>query len=325
MQEFPNEIRDSLACDFESIKSVELKVHQELIYENPPPNLVYNIIDEHYIDDMNLHKYYGAEYKDGDKLYMRTENYQNGPKSAFVSFDDINPDIQTSMVVKRDFGREDQSDRVERPVPILYWYVGKTPLYQALDKAEYGGKSKVGDREAHAFIFKNVRWFRTQDHVFYIDAASRIPIKVVAYSSAEDRAADKPIWIWTALKVEEIQGRKIPVISEMVTNEAPGGPISTTKKFEVLSMKFGGVYPASTFWPQEEPGVSVVDAVTGKLSSTPGVNPARELRLAPEGAGVVAMQEPDMFAAASWVSVGLGLAVLLVAAAVLWRRGRGAV
>jgi len=319
MQEFLNEIRDSLAWDFESIKSVELKVHQELIYENPPPNLVYNIIDEHYIDDMNLHKYYGAEYKDGDKLYMRTENYQNGPKSAFVSFDDIDPNIQTSIVIKRDFGREDQSDRVERPKPLLYWYVGRTPLHQAIDKAEYGGKSKVGDREAHAFIFKNVKWFRTQDHVFYIDAASHIPIKVTAYSTAEDRAADRPVWVWSAFKVEEIQGRKIPVISEMVDYDAPGGPISSTLKCEVQSIKFNEVYPASTFWPKEQPGVSVLDALAGKISSTPGVNPARELHFS-EGAGVVATQGPDMVAAASWVSVGLGLSVLLVAGAVLWRR-----
>jgi len=274
-QDLLNEIRDSLAWDFESIKSVELKTHQEIVWESPPPNLAYNIVDEHYIDDMNLHKFYGTEYKDGDKIYQRTEKYQNGPKSAYVSFDDKNPDIQTSIIIKRDFGGEDKSDKVERPKPILYWYVGRTPLHQAIDKAEYGGKSKVGDREAHAFIFKDVKWPRTQDHVFYIDAASRIPIKVAAYRTAEDRAAGKPIWAWSALEVEEIQGRRVPVLSEMVTYDSPGGSIETTLTCEVQSMKFDQEFPASTFWPEEQPGVSVLDALADRLYHTPEANPAR--------------------------------------------------
>jgi len=309
-----------LAWDHGSWRTIEIRSRHDFTMHDQAKEAAFNGIEEHYIETRQGQRYHDQKYLKGDTFVRRMTNYCDGSKSAAVQFKDRDAEVQTALIIKRDFGSEDKGGKVDRPVPLLFAFVGKVPLHEALPKSTHLGKDRVAGRDCDNFLFEKVKWFFPQDQVFSLDATSRAPLKVTAFSDQEHRASDTPVWIWTADKVETVQGHAVVTRSTEVAFKDAGKTPTSTRTFTVQSIRFDEEFPASTFWPVVQPGVSVLDAIQKKRYETPGVRTPAATSV-PAGEPLVATPPRDWTQVASWSTLGLGLAVLL-AGVLIWRRRR---
>ena len=313
-----------LAREFESRASVELTIHTEPRMGPGVPaelrnNPSFDSWDTHFIENAGR-RLLEIRYFMGGKDVKHEAHYSDGAHHADVTFSEVRPNEALEMIVRPHFYGEDAGDRMERPDPLLYLYVGRQPLHVALPSATPLGKDTVLKRECDVFLFKGVRWYSPQDHVYYLDHETAIPLKVESFLSEDARAAGHPAWTWTADSLDKVDDHEIVLNSTMIDYDRQHRPNSQWKTRGV-SASFNGEYPNSTFWPKLEPGMSVFDMIKSKSYVVPGVVKKKVDASGMPIPPVLALPPSDWVPRASGISIGLGCVVLSVSGA-LWRRNR---
>jgi hypothetical protein len=325
-----------LAWEFESRKSVELRVTVPVTsyVVDKTKTETLDTYEEHYIETAAGQRFCEFRGLLAGKLTSRKQYYGDGTKFADVTFDPKNLDRQTNIIIKRQYHTEGRNDRKQIPPPLLFLYVGRTPLHEALPKGQHLGTAKVMGRECDKFLFPKVRWLVVQDQVFYLDRETSIPLKFEAFRNQESREQKKPVGEWVAESLDKIQGHFVPLKSTLTAKRADGTTLMVWK-YTVDSIEFNKEYPASTFWPTPRPGVTMFDTSTGKAKTVPGektadkqaTTPAREnTGLQSRSADATATASTQAVPPKNWtatvsnVSLGLGCAVLLVGCLLWWRR-----
>ena len=216
-------------------------------------------------------------------------------------------------------------------MPLLYHYVGREPLHEALPEAEHLGADRVAGRDCEIFRFAQVEWTSPQDLVYHLDKETSIPLKVESFRDRASFDAGKPLWVWTADKLERVDGHPVVRDSTQVDYAAGGAEPAFTRTFRVESIAFDKDYPASTFWPVFQPGVGVLDVIAGKSYREPGADPEAEVDASASRGGEAATTTAQPLQAIppghwtstlSTVSLGLGISVLVASLAVVWWRRR---
>ena len=203
---------------------------------------------------------------------------------------------------------------------VFYLYVGRLPLHKVLHSATSLGPDTVLKRECDVFLFKAVRWHSPQDHVYYLDSATGIPLKVESFADENARSANHPLWTWTADSIDRVDDHYITLNSTMVDYDGKFQP-STKWINHTVSVSFNKEYPSSTFSPRLEPGVFVIDEIKGKSYAIPGVvkNP---IEPAPTSLPPVEAVPPsDWTSSLSGIVIAMGLIVLVIGG-ILWKRER---
>ncbi len=256
-------------------------------------------------------RYLDDKYMKADVFVTRTEYFGDGAKAAIVEYRDRQADLQRVVFIQRDFAGEDRMGKAARPMPIEVFYFLRTPLQEALPKATVLGAERVNGRDCYAFFYPQADYTLTkQDLVYCLDATMGTPIKITSYLNEATRTKGSPAWTWTCDKLETTQGHEIPAVSTMETY-GPDGKSMITHNFTVESIKFDADYPATTFWPTIQTGVTVLDSLAKKTYETPGVKlpDPPVAKVATEA--IVATPPGDGSATTSRMTLGLGFAMLL--------------
>ncbi len=163
-----------------------------------------------------------------------------------------------------------------------------------------------------------------QSLVYCLDQETCAPLKVAAYSGAEQVRDKTPNWVWEATSLDNVSGRHFVRSSKYasfrVTKLETGRWASEpdlTQTIRVEEISFDSAVPRATFWPAIQPGVLVLDAIAKRRYQTPGGAPP-----APEAAssGSPVRVAPKSGSWLPGVGVFLSLAVLGTAALLWWRR-----
>lgn len=316
-----------LAWDYESWKAIDIRVRQDIIDHQGGREykVEFNTVEEHYIELKSGERFCDVKYLMNSSYFRRETHYTNGQKSALVNYANNDENKQKSYQLNMtNFRNENKSDRVARPIPFLYNYVGKTPLQEALAKAKYLGKDRVNGRDCDVFLFPGVKWPSIQDQVFFIDTASHIPIRVAGYKDQKSRGEDDPYWVWTADQLETIQGHVIPVKSSQNEYTSPGKKMSFARNFTILSIRFDGDYPPAMFWPELQPGVPTMDREAKKVFKTPSKQESSPPQSGPKAIiprqEIVASPPIDGANMVSRAMLVIGAVIVVVVGFLLYRR-----
>ena len=320
-----DEVAKRLAWELDTRKSVELRTRVDIIpgKVDPQKPLDYDAIEEHYIETGVGQRKCDSRGLKSERVVSHYARFSDGSKCADLNYSKDDLERETSFVIKRHYGIEDRSDRMDCPEPLRALHVGREPLQKALCKADYLGEKQVLGRDCDVFLFTRVRWEIPQDHVYYIDKKSSIPLKVESYLDQSARERNKLSWVWVAESLDQVQEHFVALNSKTVAYDEDSGP-PFTWIHRVLSIEFGKEFPPSTFWPTLQPGVTVLDTISNKRYQVPGTSadsaPAKA-KVGEPNEPVVAAPPSGWTTPASNVLLGLGAAVL-IAACVLWRRSR---
>ena len=309
-----------VAWNFGSWRTIDLHLRIDITSYLDKRELAWDHIQERYVESRTGGRYADSRGMKGDVIVTRTEQYTDGSKAATVNFRPKDAELQRSVIIKREYSDEDKFGKSASPAPIQFFSVGRTPLQEALPKSTDLGTDRVNGRECRTFLFPNVDYTTVrQDLVYYLDAATGTPIKVVSYLDEAHRAKNLPGWSWIADDLKTTQNHEIPAASTMTTYAADGKSPSMIHKFTVESVKYDQEFPTTTFWPVIQPGVPILDALTKKSYNHPGVmQPDPASTVAKES--LVATPPRDWSSTTSAVTLGLGLAVLLAGGLLWWRR-----
>ncbi|MFI5454391.1 MAG: hypothetical protein ACHRXM_02980 [Isosphaerales bacterium] len=191
-----------------------------------------------------------------------------------------------------------------------------------MPKALYQGTDKVLNRECDVFLFAKVRWIFPQDHVYYLDKSTSIPLRVVSYRDQAARDKNLPLWVWTAESLDKVQEHFVPLKSRMISYTEGQEP-SFEWSYRVLSIEFDKDYANSTFWSTLQPGVGVIDTITSKGYEVPGGKKEAAAAKDSEAATaqpIEAVAAGDWATIAPWVSLVLGCVILMTGGLLWWRR-----
>ena len=200
-----------------------------------------------------------------------------------MNFSKNDLDKQESIIFKRQYWMEDRSERRECPQPLRFLYVGREPIHKALPSAAYLGEDRVLNRACHVFLFAQVRWEIPQDHVYYLDKATSVPLKLASYRDQTARDQKKPLWVWTAESLDKVQDHFVSLKSKMIQYAEDLQP-GFTWTYSVISIQFDKDYPASMFSPAPQPGVTVLDSINSKRTRRRHqARTSRQVHPSPEG------------------------------------------
>jgi hypothetical protein len=315
-----------LAWDVETRKSVDILVQTRIIPEKNDPAAppAFDTVEDHFLISAAGQRMCESRHLLAGKLVNRYTYYDQLTKCADVSYHPDNLEKPQGVVIKRQFWMENLGDRKQLPVPLIFLYVGREPLQKALlTKARPVGEDEVIGRPCDVFLFQGVLWNVPQDHVYHLDRATAIPLRVESYVSQEARERKQPAWVWIARSLDEIDGHHVPLKSTWLTY-ADDGSLVMTHEEEVKSISFGKDFAESTFWPTLQPGVTVFDTIAKKRYQVPGAKAATPTAPSPSPANSSLMEARRP---ADWVSVlrvaslAVG-SVVLVAGLGLWVRQR---
>jgi hypothetical protein len=326
------QIAEKLAWQVESTSAIEVRTRDQVTNLNADPKMGppdFLTTTEHYIETQAGQRFLEIEFLGvRDKLVKREIHYADGTRFADLNFKIEEPTVQDMIQINRQFHRESKSDFKLVPIPLRFFHVGREPLQKAVLKGQELGPSKVMGRDCEQFLFPQVRWPVPQDQVFFLDRLTGVPLKVEAYRDAEARERKSPMWVWTVESLKTTDGRHLPAKSTMVSYGS--GQSRMASALSVLeSVEYNKDYPASMFWPKEEPGVTVFDTVADTVRDVPKAETA-EAKTSPPAVSpdsssttttVMPIEAVPPTDSTPLYFFGGGLAVLLVAVFV-WRRGR---
>ncbi len=255
-----------------------------------------------------------------------SSSYCDGKKCANVSFSIGDPDKQHLITIGYDFKTESMFGFRDAPSPLRFYHVGLVPLHEALAKAERAGREGVMGRTCDDFVFKDVGPPGMKQYLVYsLDQDTRVPLKIAAYSGAEQVTDDVPNWVLEATSLDTVSGRHFARSSKYscfrVTKTNGGRWISEpdlSQTIQVQEISFDTAIPKAAFWPAVQPGVHVLDAVAKRKYITPGGSPPAQ---GTAGTGTPIRVGPEPGSWLPGVGMVLSLAVLAVAAVLWWRRG----
>lgn len=316
-----------LAIAMKSWKSIELRSHQEVTQHIPiafagaqPP---YDRFDTHYIETAHDERMLDIVSHAPDGRGRREVGYCDGSRCAAISFTGADLETQSEVRIDRSFKSEGKIGNTERPHNLVYLYVGKVPIYEALPRAAYLGGGRVLGRDVDRFLFPRVRWaMNEQDLVYSLDRETATPLQVESFRSDADRQADRPDWAWSVTRLETVQGHPVALESEhrTWTVARAGSPykLYRTSKETIESIVFDRDYAPSTFWPKVLGEARVINSITGKVTAptqSPPANPETKAETA-----IRVIPETSWVPATSSVVLGLGTAVLIASVVLWWRR-----
>ncbi len=316
---------EKVAAHLGSWSTIDLTVREDIILAAPRGRKpFFDAVEEHYVETAEGQRLFDTRKLLGDETVGRAAYFCDGRRCADALFDP--PDLElrpTHVAIKASFHSEAQHERPSRPVPLLFFHVGRKPLDKALVDSEHLGEGRVIDRDCDVFLFRQVNWGMAQDHVYSLDRTTGIPLKVASYRDEAARQADDPLWVWTAESLDEVDGRPIVLKSSQYEPKVDDGA-DINRPIQVLSVAYDRDYPASTFWPTIQPGVHVFDTIARRDYDQPGPRPPA----APPP--IAAAEVPSPIVAepgtgwGSYLKAGslvLGVA-LLVGGLILWWRRR---
>jgi hypothetical protein len=309
-----------LAWELDVRKSVEVRAHTEIIQHKPDPQQpqVFDAVDDHYIETAIGQRRCDTRYLKAGAAASHYEYFSDGPRAADVIFSEADVERQASAVIKRRYRMEDRSDRMQRPEPLQFLYVGREPLHKALPRASYVGEYQALERRCDAFLFTQVRWEVTQDLVYYLDKATSIPLKVESFRNETDRCDNRALWVWTAESFDNVDGHPVTLNCKMIAFSGESTP-AFTWNIHVRSITFDKDFPAAVFWPALQPGVKVLDTISGKSFEVPGPTiplPARATTVQP----IEALPPRSWTSTISSVTLVAGAAIFILASVLWWRR-----
>ena len=151
-----------------------------------------------------------------------------------------------------------------------YFYVGLTPLPEALPTAKFLGEGRHLRRDCDRFLFSGVTNNQgTLEFVYWLDRESSIPLRVECFDKDADRIEDHPNYTWSAESIGSFEGHVLPETYSLL-RYLSGGPDLETLRFRidgtVREVHYDRSYPASTFWPTASESTTVVDYVKGDVT-----------------------------------------------------------
>lgn len=307
--------------------SVEMTTRQLIHLERAPSpsggpsnSRAVDAVAEHFVESASgLRR---SEHRDfnGGRLVLSLDYYQGAERCADVSYSDKRPDQPVTIFYKSHYAYEDRSDYMVRPVPLLWMYVGREPLHVALEHATSLGEGEAMKRPCDVFLFPSVRWNIIQQHVYYLDRETSVPLRIEAYPQDAVRSPETLRWEWNAEELRTVQRR--PVVFKSIQQSVAKGKIEGTWTTTVESIEFDKTYPDTFFQPKELPGMTVYDSNTPEQPATRSVVPGAETSgVGPQFSGTrqVASPPSDHGFLLSGSVVLAGVFILLTA---LWLRRR---
>ena len=315
-----SELIDRLAWELSSWKSVDLRVRSEQAGQSldGKPTGATMTVRSHYSEtDRGQRAYDLSAMSDGRE--MKDAAYCDGSKCIKLNFDTDGK--QQSAAIDRSFYNEARFGAANRPRPLEYFYVGLTPLHEALPKAERTGSGTIIGRKTDIYVFRGVKCAAMQfDFVYHLDDITGIPLRAECYRDAEMMAKGLPAYAWEADSLDAIGKYHLPKkshYSSFVGHPATGKAVpATTQKIAIEEVTYDAPIPDSRFWPSLTPGVQVLDGIKNESYVVPGAevsSTAEPLRAAPPGEAWMS-QAP---------TIGVVVcAAFLIAGGVLWWRRR---
>lgn len=317
---------ERLAWQWQSWDSVEVRVRQRFV---PPADstdkpLVYDTIIDHYIETASGQRFLGSLCERSGRPVSRYAEFFDGKRGASLAYDRQDTEKQQQVIIHKHFGRENQLSRTDRPSPLLYYWVDRTPLHEALGNARFLGKQRVIGRDCDAFLFSRKGRSGQQDQIYCLDEETSLPLKVELYRAAQDRIAGQPFLVWTAKRLDKVQGYSTVREAVQQVYTGPNGKLSMTHEYTVDSIVFNKKFSTSNFWPELQPGVVVFDTITNKpVYPTPGAADtsakARPTTTAMPVDSIRAEPPRPWTASVAPVFIALGTVILFVSL-YLWRR-----
>ncbi len=339
MSDPDKKVFDKLASDVGSWKSIEVRVREDFACDDPvvAKKMTFHSTEQHYTETAKGQRSLRQVSIEGSKVVYRSNFFCDGSRCADAGYDQDDPDLQQFVIIKRSFYLEGKSEGVDRPVPLLYLFVGKRQLGKSAASALYSGPENILGRKCDDWLFEQVKWPVPQDQIFTLDQETGIPLKVTSFLNAEHRTQNKPLFSWVADTLDTVNGHAIVRKSHQVdynpglpaaSSDSPASPSGLpatlfARKFVVQSVEFNKDYPASTFWPVIEPGVRVFDSITGKDYVQPGRRREVDRKAEPANTAmpIVATLPQDWSTKMANASLILGLLVLVVGA-YLWFKNK---
>lgn len=234
-----------------------------------------------------------------DGTVNRKEHYFDGRKSATVQNDKDQPEKQKDAKIGSTFGTEASIPGSDRPMPLKYQYVGRIPLYEALEKAQDLGEAEIDAKPCDKFMFNDVLFGQVRQNLLYfLRRDGALPVRIESYDGA-DPATARRLWIWESQKVDVVQGHPF-VVKSVLTQFNRDGNVQMTTHSEVKHVAFNDKVGMETLRPIIAPEVKVSDTFAGKIvvpalneagaaSESPGVVGSVEVANQPVGGHQVAM------------------------------------
>ncbi|MDX2037778.1 MAG: hypothetical protein SFX72_14095 [Isosphaeraceae bacterium] len=308
-----------LSWELESWKSIEIRSHEDFrnSRNHGPEQFSTYRCEYHYIETAAGERRYDERLMpDGKADALITQNYHDGTLSANLIRNEVDGIGGDQVTISRVFAQEDNGFTY-RAQPLAQFYVGTEPLPKALAKSTYlGGDRRLG-RDCERFLFTKVGTARTAtDLVYWLDKATGVPLEVESFANEQDRNEHRVRSIWSAQSLDRIDGRHIPLRSELLVFDN-SGKVDKTYKIVVDSVRFDQSYPKSTFRPLITKGATVYDTVRKKATfpnepvDGSGMSSTSPIRAVEPGVSSLT---------ASSLSILLGVCILSSGLVLWWRR-----
>lgn len=325
---------EKLSSEMKSWKAIELRVRSEIedhtgAYSGGEPTS--GLVESHDIETDAGERFSEHLLKPANGKERSSVSFCDGSRYAHVMHEKGRGSRQTQVILAPAFLDEDKVGSTDRPGPFKYYHVDSRPLHRVLPEATSLGVDEVLGRPCDVFLLSRVRWGPGPvDLAYTLDRETATPLRVVCYPDAAAREQRKPSWVWEATSLDRVDGHPFVMNSELNAYQYPQAGISSegsltpysTFVFTVEELSFDKSYPASTFWPEIQPGVPVWDQVGKTHWVTP--DPERDFRRVDPATvtpAVAAVPPRDWSDLTSVGAIGLGLALLV--GVVFWkRRGR---
>ncbi len=261
------ELAAKLAWELNSWRSIEIRSHQEFASDNPNPGPreFQSSKNEYvYIETALGQRFFERDIVPSNIKGSLNREYSDG-KLAAGFYRDKDFDAERDQVTIKHVFSNEEIGQTSRPEPFCYLYVGLEPLNNALKEAQHLGPGRHIGRECEKFLFVNVSNGSTPlDIIYWLDRETAIPLKVEYFRHAKTGPDGKPHALWAAKSLDIVQGHPIALKSASVSYVLTGpdeGKSATRNEIVVDRVEYDKEYPASTFWPQLTPEISVIDRV----------------------------------------------------------------
>ena len=229
----------------------------------------YRWIETHYVETPARQRFLEVSMKNtAGKTTGHKASYSDGRRNSIFDYRKEELDIPQVIAFGTSFDNESSFGGSSRPEPLRYYFVDKTPLHEALPNSVYLGNDKHLGSQTHVFLFKDIHWGQVrQDLVLHLAEDDILPHKMIFYKNEAARLTNKPLWTWSATKVESIQGKNIPTKSRRVNYETDSSEREMCAgEITVQKVEFGKTFPQSTFWRENDPRATVFDSLIGKIT-----------------------------------------------------------
>jgi hypothetical protein len=214
--------------------------------------------------------------------------------------------------------------QTSRPQPFLYYWVDRRPLCEAIQDGQLMSEGSVIGRPCDVFLFPASGWSGKQDHVYWLDRDTSVPLKVQFFADPQARLANRPVLVWSAEELSEFQGFPFVVKSSQSDHAGEDGTLNVTVEYRVVSVDYNRDFPVSMFQPEIQPEAIVYDTIANRpprrsSESIHGQIPG--VALEATATTTIRADPPHPWGThASAVFFGLGVASVVAGLIVRWRR-----